>query len=156
MTDLTKKIDELANLMDEFKLVEGEMSGENWRVNFSRRAPSLHSQVQSVPVPVAESGDVGVWDDSHAESDVAVEPEAIGEPVPSPMNGIYYSQPSPNAPAFVTEGQSVQEGDIVALIEAMKVFNEITAPQAGTVQKLPLKSGDLVAVDQPLLFIKPD
>ena len=76
-----------------------------------------------------------------------------GIPVTSPMTGIFYSAPSPNAPLFVREGEPVTAGQVVGLIEAMKVFNEITAATSGTVLRLVAESGQLVQPGDPLLFI---
>jgi acetyl-CoA carboxylase biotin carboxyl carrier protein len=73
--------------------------------------------------------------------------------VSSPMTGIYYSAPSPNAPEFVKEGDSVTAGQVVGLIEAMKVFNEITATTSGKVLKLVAANGALVQPGDPLLYI---
>ena len=69
------------------------------------------------------------------------------------MAGIYYASPSPSAPAFVSEGDSVTVGQVVGLIEAMKVFNEITAMTSGKVTKLVAQTGKIVQPGEPLLFI---
>jgi acetyl-CoA carboxylase biotin carboxyl carrier protein len=69
------------------------------------------------------------------------------------MMGIYYNTPSPGSPPFVKEGEVVQSGQVVGLIEAMKVFNEIVAPTGGTVSKIVATNGQLVQVNDPLLFI---
>lgn len=69
------------------------------------------------------------------------------------MMGIFYTAPSPGSPPFAKEGDLVQVGQVVGLIEAMKVFNEITAPVSGTVQNVVAKSGELVQAGDPLLFI---
>ncbi len=74
-------------------------------------------------------------------------------PVNSPMTGIYYTAPSPSAPPFVKEGDTVTADQVVGLIEAMKVFNEIVAPISGTVLKLTAKNGDIVNPGEPLLYI---
>jgi acetyl-CoA carboxylase biotin carboxyl carrier protein len=91
------------------------------------------------------------------EHEVPDEPAAPavpkGTPVNSPMNGIYYSAPSPNAPPFVREGESVTAGQVIGLIEAMKVFNEINAPVSGTVTHFAAENGQLVSPGDALLFI---
>ena len=77
----------------------------------------------------------------------------IGIPISSPMNGIYYGAQSPSAPPFVKEGDTVTAGQVVALIEAMKVFNEIIAPVSGTVRKVVAQSGQVVGPGEPLMYI---
>jgi acetyl-CoA carboxylase biotin carboxyl carrier protein len=70
------------------------------------------------------------------------------------MMGIFYSQASPGSPPFVKEGDIVNAGDVVGLIEAMKVFNEITAPCAGRIGALLVKSGALVQPGEPILYVE--
>lgn len=73
-----------------------------------------------------------------------------GHPVPAPLSGIFFRAPSPSSPAFVEEGSMVHAGDVLCIIEAMKVMNEIKAPRAGRVQKIlgangkHVKKGDIV------------
>lgn len=74
--------------------------------------------------------------------------------VPSPMVGIAYLSAEPGAPPFVTPGQAVLAGQTVMLIEAMKTFNQIKAPRAGTVVRILVSSGDPVEYAQPLLVIE--
>lgn len=78
-----------------------------------------------------------------------------GLPVPAPMAGIFYRQPSPDADPFVEEGDRVLPGDVVGLIEVMKLFNEITAPVAGVVTKIAVENQERVEENQPLLYIQP-
>jgi acetyl-CoA carboxylase biotin carboxyl carrier protein len=70
------------------------------------------------------------------------------------MNGVFYSAPNPGAPPFVREGDAVSAGQVVGLIEAMKVFNELTAPISGTVGEIAAESGSLVQPGQALLYIE--
>lgn len=135
--------------MDEFRLSEAELDTGGERIAFRRR---------SAPV-VAGATQVVVEHAPHAEEHVfPVDPEPIssapkGVPVTSPMTGIYYGAPSPNAPPFVKEGETVTAGQVVGLIEAMKVFNEITAAVSGTVTKVVAEGGQLVQPGDPLLYI---
>jgi acetyl-CoA carboxylase biotin carboxyl carrier protein len=69
------------------------------------------------------------------------------------MTGIYYASPNPTSPPFVTEGEMVNMGQVVGLIEAMKVFNEIIAPVSGIVSKVVAKNGEVVNPGEPLLYI---
>jgi len=81
--------------------------------------------------------------------------EELGlRPVTAPMMGVFYSASSPDAPAYVDVGAHVEEGDIVGLIEAMKVFNEITAEFGGEVVEIAAGNHELVGLGQPLMWIR--
>ena len=86
----------------------------------------------------------------------AVPPDDAPHPgtVPSPMVGVAYLSAEPGAPPFVTPGQAVTVGQTVMLIEAMKTFNQIKAPKAGTVTRILVASGEAVEYAQPLLVIE--
>ena len=70
------------------------------------------------------------------------------------MVGTMYGSPSPDAPPFVTIGQSVKVGDTLCIIEAMKMFNEIESDKAGTITAILVANGDPVEYDQPLFTIE--
>ena len=74
--------------------------------------------------------------------------------VASPMVGIAYLSPDPASPPFIAPGQSVAAGQTVMLIEAMKTFNQIKAPHAGTVTRILVSNGQPVEYGQPLLVIE--
>jgi acetyl-CoA carboxylase biotin carboxyl carrier protein len=84
---------------------------------------------------------------------VKTEPE--GYTIASPLIGIFYRSSSPDAPSFVEIGDTVEEGQTIGIVEAMKVFNEITADRAGTVIAIPVENGSLVQIDQPLVILNP-
>ena len=77
----------------------------------------------------------------------------FGTPVNSPMAGIFYSSSSPGATPFVRPGTVVEAGQVIGLIEAMKVFNEITSPIAGLVDRIVVESGAVVQPGDPLLYL---
>ena len=85
----------------------------------------------------------------------------FGEPAPgmrfvsAPLTGVWYAAPSPGARAYVAEGDEINGGQVVGLIEAMKLFNEIKSDAAGTVTRILVESGTLVKRKQPLLEIDP-
>jgi acetyl-CoA carboxylase biotin carboxyl carrier protein len=74
--------------------------------------------------------------------------------VNAPLTGIYYRSPSPQAPAFVQVGSQVAEGDVIGLIEAMKLFNEIRATASGKVRRILIESGQLVRAHQPIVELE--
>jgi acetyl-CoA carboxylase biotin carboxyl carrier protein len=81
--------------------------------------------------------------------------EDRSQPVPTPLTGVYYSSPSPASPPFVNLGDVIHVGQVIALVEAMKVFNEIQAEVAGRVVSLPAKNGDVVQKGSALLKVEP-
>ncbi|MEQ1822645.1 MAG: acetyl-CoA carboxylase biotin carboxyl carrier protein subunit [Fimbriimonadaceae bacterium] len=148
MAEIEDITTQLADLMDEFKLEKARLSGDDWRVSFNRKRTEKTARVASAVTSVGPAEEVEEVDDA-----VESAPVSKGTPINSPMTGIYYSSPSPTSPAFVSEGATVQAGDVVGLIEAMKVFNEIHSPISGTVTKMCAESGQLVNPGDPLLYI---
>jgi acetyl-CoA carboxylase biotin carboxyl carrier protein len=76
--------------------------------------------------------------------------------ITSPMVGTFYSTPSPDSPAFVKAGDSVNTGDVLCIIEAMKLMNEIECETNGVIKQILVKDGDMVEYGQPLFKIKED
>jgi acetyl-CoA carboxylase biotin carboxyl carrier protein len=85
----------------------------------------------------------------------------FGEPAPgmrfvhAPLTGVWYAAPSPGARPYVSEGDQVASGQVLGLIEAMKLFNEIKSDASGTVTRILVESGTLVKRRQPILEIDP-
>ena len=75
--------------------------------------------------------------------------------VNAPLTGIFYRSPSPQAPAFIQVGSQVNQGDVIGLIEAMKLFNEIRATASGKVRRIIVESGQLVRARQPIIELEP-
>jgi acetyl-CoA carboxylase biotin carboxyl carrier protein len=93
---------------------------------------------------------------------VMPEPAAVGRDaaparpsVKAPLTGIFYASPAPGSPPYVREGGEVAVGQIIGLIEAMKLFNEIKSDLAGRVVRLVAESGQLVKAKQPLVEVEP-
>lgn len=99
-----------------------------------------------------ELGSRGIAPASDREAGRRVAP---GIPIAAPLTGVFYARPSPEQPAFVKVGDVVQKGEVVALIETMKLFNEVTAEMAGEVVEMRAQDGDLVESGQALMYIKP-
>ena len=78
-----------------------------------------------------------------------------GIPVASPMVGIFYLAPTPDDPPYVKVGDIVHVGQIIGLIEAMKVFSEVPSEVAGRVVELAAHNSELVQLGQPLMFLEP-
>jgi acetyl-CoA carboxylase biotin carboxyl carrier protein len=138
----------LAKLMSETGLTEIELEEKDRRIRVVRG----HAQVpmQQVAVPSATPHMAAV---AAAPAPAAIAPAVDPGAVLSPMVGVAYLTPEPNAPAFMGVGTKVEAGQTLLLIEAMKTFNPITAPRAGTVTKVLVESGDSVDQGQPLVVI---
>lgn len=79
--------------------------------------------------------------------------DETGKVINSPLVGIYYESSSPESDPYIKVGDKVNEGDVVCVIEAMKVFNEIKSPHSGVVKKILVSNQDIVEFDQPLIII---
>lgn len=138
--DLDGALKELGSVLEEHRLAEARWETSEWGIVL-RRA--------TVPFEATPGG--GHAEENFAEEEVA--PASKGTPVSSPMTGVFYGSSSPSAAPFVNEGDAVTAGQVVGLIEAMKVFNEIVAPTSGTVLKIVAASGAVVNPGEPLLYI---
>jgi len=82
-------------------------------------------------------------------------PSSRNHPVLAPLTGLYYGSPSPGAEPYIREGGHVQTGQVIGLIEAMKLFNEIKSDATGRVARICVESGALVKAKQPLIEVEP-
>ena len=139
-------IKELAELLDETGLTEIEVEEDGRRVRVSR-AGHVHTVAPAAAAPAAMPA-------------AAPAPGPAGEAAPhpgailSPMVGTVYVSPEPGAPPFVTKGDTVQEGQTLLIVEAMKVMNPIPAPKSGTVKEILVADGQPVEFDEPLIVIE--
>ncbi len=145
---------ELATLIADTDLTEIEVEKGDLRIRVARMvtATTITVPAQSSAAP----GPVVAPPPSHAEVAAAAVKSAAAHPgaVLSPMVGTAYRKPSPEAKSFVDVGSKVQAGDKVLLVEAMKTFNEIVAPRAGTVTAIFVEDGTPVEYGEPLLVIE--
>lgn len=79
--------------------------------------------------------------------------ELKGHIIPAPIVGTFYAGPSPDAPAFVAVGDTVKKGEVLCILEAMKIMNEITSDRDGTIAEVLVEDGSMVEYDQPLFSI---
>ncbi len=156
-----RKIKKLIELLEDSSLTELEIVEGEESVRLSRggmAAPMMHQaigpQVQAAwPAPAAP----GAAPASAAPAAPAAEEEPAvpeGELVRAPMVGTFYSASSPEDGPFVSLGQQVSEGEIMCIIEAMKMFNQIEAETSGTVVAVLAENGQPVEFDQPLFVIR--
>ena len=152
-----RKLKELIRLMVANELTELDLRDEQEQVTLRRPGPQQVPQVMQAPVAVAAP----VAAPAAAPAAVAEAPPVEAAPdeglvaIESPMVGTFYSSPSPDKPAFVSVGDSVNADSVICLVEAMKIFNEIKAETNGTIEKLMVNSGDAVEFGQPLFMVRP-
>lgn len=79
---------------------------------------------------------------------------SAGTPIKSPMVGVFYAAPSPDDVPYIAVGDTVKKGDVVCIVEAMKLLNEIVAECDGVVSEICVENGDVVEFGQPLFYIK--
>jgi acetyl-CoA carboxylase biotin carboxyl carrier protein len=147
-----RKIKKLIDLLEESNLAELEIKEGEEVVRLSRvpkgTAPvAAPVTVAAAPAPVAAAPAPVV-----AEAPAANALPA-GNVVKAPMVGTFYASASPGTPAFVKVGQQVKVGDTLGVIEAMKMFNQIEAEVAGTVQAILIENGQPVEFDEPMFVI---
>ncbi|MGF1683562.1 acetyl-CoA carboxylase biotin carboxyl carrier protein [Photobacterium minamisatsumaniensis] len=148
-----RKIKKLIELVEESGIAELEISEGEESVRISRAVPPAAVPVQYAPAPVAAP--VAAPVEAPAAMAAPAAPAApAGHQVLSPMVGSFYRAPSPEAKAFVEVGQSVNVGDTLCIVEAMKMMNQIESDKAGTVVAILAEDGDAVEFDQPLVIIE--
>ena len=138
---------ELALLLDETNLTEIDLTDGDLRIRVART--SFPPLAAAAAAPLLHAGDAPA---AAVREDAA--PPAHPGLITSPMVGVVYTSSEPSAPAFVNVGDMVAEGATLLLIEAMKVFNPITAPRAGRVARVFVANGSPVEYGEPLLVIE--
>jgi len=136
----------LAAILTETGLTEIEIAGKDSRIKVVRAAAS----VAVVPAAASAPAPAAIIQAPPAVVDAAQHPGAVL----SPMVGVVYLAPEPGAPPFVLPGQVVVAGQTLLLIEAMKTFNQIKAPRAGTVARILVSAGAPVEYGEPLVILE--
>ena len=146
-----RKIKKLIELLEESGIAEIEIKEGEESVRISRmpvgavtqfapQAPAAVAPAAAVPVPVAEAA--------------APKPKSNEHVITAPMVGTFYASPSPGAKAFVEIGDEIKVGQVLCIIEAMKMMNQIESEKAGKVKAIMVKNGEPVEFGQPLFIIQ--
>ncbi|MGF1687772.1 acetyl-CoA carboxylase biotin carboxyl carrier protein [Photobacterium japonica] len=151
-----RKIKKLIELVEESGIAELEISEGEESVRISRNpTTAVAQQMYAAPAPVAAQVTAPAPTPAPVAETVAAAPaQPAGHQVLSPMVGSFYRAPSPEAKAFVEIGQSVNAGDTLCIVEAMKMMNQIEADKSGKVVAILAEDGDAVEFDQPLVIIE--
>ncbi len=139
-------IEEMLQLMDSRGLVELEIEHQGLRIRLKKGSsgptPHLVEYVAGVPQPAPQAGAKPVQESRHVV-------------IKSPMVGTFYRAPAPEVPPFAEVGQDLQVGQVVCIIEAMKLMNEIKSEVAGRLIDVLVESGAPVEFGQPLFVVEP-
>lgn len=148
-----RKIKKLIDLIQESDVAEIEIKEGEESVRISRA---------SATAPIMMSAAPAMQQQAPVQAIAPIAPAAIEAPaaanfdkaVKSPMVGTFYRSSSPEAASFVEVGQSVSEGDVICIIEAMKMFNQIESDRSGTVKAILVENGHPVEFGEPLIIIE--
>ncbi len=151
-----RKVKKLIELLeesniDEIEIKEGEESVRISRNSARAAVQMAHAPIYAPPPMPAVPAPAPAASPAPAAEPVAAQPS--GHVVKSPMVGTFYRSPSPTSPPFAEPGQSVKVGDVICIVEAMKMMNQIEADKAGTLQTFCVENGEPVEFDQPLFTI---
>ena len=150
------KLKELIELMEKHDLTDVHLrhGGEQWRLRRGPQvvaapltAPAAYAAPAVAPAPVPAAA---------PEAATAAAPASNLLESKSPIVGTFYSSPTPEDPAFVAAGSKVTQDTVVCIVEAMKVFNQITADVSGTIDEMLVANGDPVESGQVLFRVKPN
>jgi len=148
-----KEIKEMINLMNENSLVELEVEKDDMRIRLKKTAGGIEGyngpmvfQGQNIPMPQEK-----------AQSAAAAEEKSVVKTVEikAPMVGTFYRAPSPESPAYVEVGQVIEPGQVICIIEAMKLMNEIKSEIKGKILEILVDNAEPVEFGQSLFLIDP-
>jgi acetyl-CoA carboxylase biotin carboxyl carrier protein len=146
-----RKVKKLIELLEESNINELEITEGEDSVRISRGVPAAAYAPQ--PMLAAPLAAAPAAAPAAAAAAVVVDEPIAGHTINSPMVGSFYASPAPESPAFVSVGQTVSPGDVLCIIEAMKMMNQIEADKAGVIGAVLVEDGDPIEFDQPLFTI---
>jgi len=150
-----RKIKKLIELLENSALVEMEITEGDNSIRLSRAGNEKSPLVTMPgPLPVIHAVDETAGARSPAAGQQPAETPVPGKVIESPLVGTFYNSPSPDTAPYVTVGSTVNEGDLLCLIEAMKTFNQIEAEVSGVVTTIHKNNGDPVEYGEPLFVIE--
>ena len=138
-----RKVKKLIELLEESGIDELEITEGEESVRIARHRPPAITQVSAASLPVMAA----------VAAPAAVEPTTRGYVQRSPMVGTFYRSATPGSAPFMEVGQTVKAGDVVCIVEAMKMMNQIEADQGGVIESILAENGQAVEYDQPLFTI---
>ncbi len=141
-----RKIKKLIELLEQSDLVEIEVKEKDNSVRISRASKSNTQAVANSALNANTANNTVISETKEQKNSLTT--------INSPMVGTFYSASSPNSRPFVELGEKVSKGDVICIIEAMKIMNEIEADKSGTITDILCKDGDAVEFEQELMVIE--
>ena len=145
-------VQELLTRLDASDVRELEVIRGALRVRVSKDGPAATAAPAAHPTAATQAATAATTGPSVV---IAPSAAAAADAITAPLTGIFYRSPSPQTPAFVQVGSAVAAGDVIGLIEAMKLFNKIRSTKNGTVRRIVADNGQLVRAHQPLIELDP-
>ena len=168
MTMSIKELQELIKLINRYKLAEFSMKDGEFEIFIRSDQDPIEGPIQQVvqvpqqafvqapaAAPIAAPAPAEAAPPPAAPASAAVDESKLLA-VKSPMVGTFYRSSSPDKPAFVKVGDSIGKGDVVCIVEAMKLFNEIESEVSGTIVKVLVEDAQPVEYDQVLFMVEPN
>ncbi len=151
----TDYIDQLAKIIADNELTEISLEDGNQAITIRKDLPEVVSAGVAMPVAApVQQAPAPAPATTVAPKAESAEPVKKGNPVVSPMVGTFYSKPAPDKEAFVKVGDTVSSGDVVCIIEAMKLMNEIETEFSGKVVEICVEDGQAVEYGQTIMYIE--
>lgn len=144
----TTYIEKLAKILSDNNLTEITLEDENCAVSLRKETTGV---VQTINAPAVQAAPAPV----QAAPAPAATPKADNrKSITSPMVGTFYTAPSPDAKPFVQVGDTIKEGDVVCIVEAMKLMNEIDSEVSGKIVEICVENGQPVEFGQVLMYVE--
>ncbi len=146
----TDYIEKLAKVLAETGLTEISLEDGEQAITLRKdvivaSAPAVAAPVQAAPIQAQTAPSAAASDEAPAKK---------GTPITSPMVGTFYKSPSPDSDPFVSVGSTVKQGDVVCIVEAMKMMNEIEAEISGKIVEICVEDGQPVEFGQVLMYVE--
>lgn len=150
-----EELKELLGAFNDSKATELEIRGmDGERIIFKQNIGAVAAAEQPVTQTIVSQPITATIPQAVSSDLPAQKPVIEGTPVNSPMVGVFYAASAPDAEPYVKVGSKVHKGDVLCLIEAMKLMNEVTAEKDGEIVQICVENGQVVEYDQPLFMVK--
>ena len=145
------KVKEVINILENSNVNEIEITFWGRKIRVVKNASSiLSNSVSATPETIIQNDKIS----NNMRHEEDTEKIDSGEKILSPMPGVFYSSQAPEKPPFVSEGDKVKVGQVLCIIESMKIMNEIESELEGTVKKVLISNSDPVEFNQPLFIVE--
>ena len=146
----TEYIEKLAKIINDNGLTEISVDDGDQAITIRKDIPEIVNVAPAAPSPAYVSGDFT----PAVAVEETVKSAPKGKAITSPMVGTFYASSSPDSEPFVEIGSEIKEGDIVCIVEAMKLMNEIKSDHSGKITQICVKNGDPIEYGQVLMYVE--